>query len=375
MSSYQYYEFLALDGAISAEAVKYGQSLSSRAEVSARRWRNVYNFGDFRGNTKTLLKHYDAHFYIASWGTTHFGLAFPKGYLTREAIEPYLRNDHLYQPILSVDDIDGRLIVWWQKDEEGGWGWTEGDGLIDQLIGIREELIRGDHRALFLGWLADFDFNEEGDPRDGNSLMPPIPAGLDRLSHSLNALVEQFPVDPDAITVAAGLSKGLVTDRRPVEDLLEEIPVSELRAWLRRVADGDGSRVMAELNRLTVAPADAPIGQVITCADFAAKLEQVREARLKKEAQEEAKKAKQKAKERRRHLDSVLMQADMIWAGLDPLMDEKIASAYDRAASQLQELRDAYDQAGSGADFQQRLVAFRSRYSRRAAMLRRIETL
>jgi hypothetical protein len=195
------------------------------------------------------------------------------------------------------------------------------------------------------------------------------------LSHSLNALVEQFPVDPDAITVAAGLSKGLVTDRRPVEDLLEEIPVSELRAWLRRVADGDGSRVMAELNRLTVAPADAPIGQAITCADFAAKLEQVREARLKQEAQEEAKKAKQKAKERRRHLDSVLMQADMIWAGLNPLMDEKIASAYDRAASQLQELRDAYDQAGSGADFQERLVAFRSRYSRRAAMLRRIETL
>jgi len=56
-------------------------------------------------------------------------------------------------------------------------------------------------------------------------------------------------------------------------------------------------------------------------------------------------------------------------------MDQRIASAYDQAAAQLQELRDAYAQAGDIGGFQQKLNEFRRRYSNRPAMLRRIEKL
>ena len=35
-----------------------------------------------------------------------------------------------------------------------------GAGIINSLVGIREELMRGDYRALFLGWLADFNPDE-----------------------------------------------------------------------------------------------------------------------------------------------------------------------------------------------------------------------
>jgi len=38
---------------------------------------------------------------------------------------------------------------------------------------------------------------------------------------------------------------------------------------------------------------------------------------------------------RKRHLEGVAKRADAIWAGLDPLMDEKKASAYDSVAAQL----------------------------------------
>ena len=67
--------------------------------------------------------------------------------------------------------------------------------------------------------------------------------------------------------------------------------------------------------------------------------------------------------------------ADTIWSGLDPLMDQKIASAYDQATVQLHELREAYEQTGDIGGFQQKLREFRVRYSNRAAMLRRIEKL
>ena len=56
-------------------------------------------------------------------------------------------------------------------------------------------------------------------------------------------------------------------------------------------------------------------------------------------------------------------------------MDEKIASAYDQAAAQLRELRDAFAQAGDLDRFQQKLTEFRLRCANRPAMLRRIQKL
>lgn len=75
MSEYQYYEFVALDGPISDAGLQYAEGCSSRADVSRVHWRNEYNFGDFSGSAERLLQHYDAHFYIANWGTVRFALA------------------------------------------------------------------------------------------------------------------------------------------------------------------------------------------------------------------------------------------------------------------------------------------------------------
>ncbi|MCK5246235.1 hypothetical protein KAR02_05015, partial [Candidatus Bipolaricaulota bacterium] len=351
------------------------EGCSSRADVSRFRWRNVYNFGDFGGSADTLLKYYDAHFYIANWGTVRFAVAFPDGCLSQEAIQPYLRGNDRYEETLSVKSSDGRCIVCWERNEEEGWGWTEGDGSIDPLIGIREELMRGDYRALFLGWLADFRPDEWRDPRDTGVLVPPVPAALDYLTPALQALIEQFPVDPDALAVAAGQSRDAMLDRIPIPAVLDKLPVPEMKTLLQRVAEGDGSRVTSELNRLTYPPVETPTGEGMTCVDFATKAIEVREARLKKEARAEAAERKRAAAACKRHLESIMKRADTIWAGLDPLMDQKIASAYDNAAAQLKELRDAYKQADKNTEFQDRFVIFREHYARRPAMMRRIKEL
>ena len=131
--------------------------------MSRVRWQNSYHFDSFGGSVDTLLKYYDAHFYIANWGTVRLGLAFPKGAIAPEVLQPYLRGGEKYEDTLSVKEIGERCIVYWERNEEGGWWETNGDGIIDQLIGIREELLRADYRALFLGWPADFDPDEWGD--------------------------------------------------------------------------------------------------------------------------------------------------------------------------------------------------------------------
>ena len=375
MSEYQYYEFAASDGPISDEGLRYARGCSSRANVSRVRWQNTYTFGDFHGSVDTLLKYYDAHFYIANWGTVRLGLAFPKGAIPLEAIQPYLRGGEGYEETLTVKQIGNRCLVWWERNEEGGAGWTEGEGILDQLIGVREELMRGDYRALFLGWLADFNPDEWREPEDGAAVMPPIPAGLDHLSPALAALIEHFPVDRDALAVAAGLSQAGTPNRLPIAAVLERLSVSEMRALLARVAEGGGSGVMTELNRLTYPRVQVPVGQAMMYAEFAAKTIATREVRRKKEAEAAAAKRQREAELQKRHLASIMQRAATIWSGLDPLMDQKIASAYDQAAAQLQELRGADAQAGDLGGFQQKLNGFRLRYSNRPAMLRRIEEL
>lgn len=375
MSEYQYYEFAAIDGPISDEGLRYARGCSSRAEVSRVRWQNTYTFGDFHGSVDTLLKYYDAHFYIANWGTVRLGLAFPKGAIAPETIQPYLRGGERYEDTLTFKEIGNRRIVYWERNEEGGWGWTAGDGLIDQLIGIREELMRGDYRALFLGWLADFDPDEWRDPKDGAVAMPPIPAGLDHLSPALKALIKHFPVDHDALAVAAGLSQANTTEPIPIAAVLERLSVSEMRALLARVAEGGGSSVMTELNRLTCPRVESPVGKAMRCTEYAAKAIEIREVRRKKDAEAAAAKRQREAELRKQHLASILQRADTLWSGLDRLMDEKIASAYDQVAAQLKELRDAYAQAGDISGFKNKLAGFRRRYSNRPAMLRRIEKL
>jgi hypothetical protein len=375
MSEYQYFEFVAVDGPISDEGLRYARGCSSRANVSRVRWQNTYTFGDFHGSVDTLLKHYDAHFYIANWGTIRLALALPKGAIDPEAIQPYLRGGERYEETLTVTEVGNRCIVWWERNEEGGRAWTEGEGLIDQLIGVREELLRGDYRALFLGWLADFDPDEWRDPKDDAVVMPPIPAGLDDPSPALAALIEHFPVDRYALAVAAGLSQTSKPDRIPIASVLERLSVPEMRALLARVAEGGGSGVMTELNRLTYPRVQIPADQAMRCTDFAARITKTREARQEKEAQAAVARRQREAELRKQHLASVMRRADTVWSVLDPLMEQKIASAYDQVAAQLQELRDAAAQAGDTGSFQQKLRGFRVRYSNRPAMLRRIEKL
>ena len=305
VSEYQYFEFAAMDGPIPDEGLRYARSCSSRAEVSRVRWQNTYNFGDFHGSIDTLLKYYDAHFYIANWGTVRLGLAFPKGIIAPEAIQPHLRGAERHEDTLTIKEIGDRCIVYWERNEEGGWGWTEGEGLIDQLIGIREELMRGAHRALFLGWLADFDPDERRDPSKGAVLMPPIPAGLADLSPALEKLMELFEVDRDAFSVATTLSQASSAARVPMATVLEKLPVAQMRALLARVADGDQG-VMAELNRLTNPRVKIPVGPAMECADFAAKIAEAREARLDKEAAAARAKRQREAEEWSQHLASVI---------------------------------------------------------------------
>lgn len=148
-----------------------------------------------------------------------------------------------------------------------------------------------------------------------------------------------------------------------------------MKALLVRVAEGDGTRVMSELNRLTQPGIEPTTGKTLTCVDFAAKALAVRQSRLEEEAKAKEAAMRRAAKARRRHLEEVMNRADDTWGGLDLLMAQKNSAAYDKVAAQLKELRDAYQQANREREFKDRLQTFRKHYARRPAMMRRIDEL
>jgi hypothetical protein len=70
MGEYQYYEFQTLDRPLTQQQISELRAYSTRAEITSTRFVNSYNYGDFRRDPKQWVeKYFDAHFYLANWGT------------------------------------------------------------------------------------------------------------------------------------------------------------------------------------------------------------------------------------------------------------------------------------------------------------------
>jgi hypothetical protein len=58
VSEYQYYEFLALDQPLTAKQRAELRSISTRAEITATRLLNEYQWGDLKGDPQKLMEQY-----------------------------------------------------------------------------------------------------------------------------------------------------------------------------------------------------------------------------------------------------------------------------------------------------------------------------
>lgn len=195
MSEYQYIDFVAVDGPVSDKNLQYMEKQSSRAEITPWRFTNEYNFGDFGGNAKEMLRRgYDVHLHFANFGIRKLMIHLPAGLpCDKRTFGKYVIED----------------FITWDKDKRGKGGvltiYPEADAdtydyledvesLLDRLSPLREMLTGGDLRPLFLAWLACC--------YEDDAKVPSIPAGLNDLPDPLKALAEFYEI-PDALIRAA----------------------------------------------------------------------------------------------------------------------------------------------------------------------------
>ncbi len=153
MSEYQYYEFQTIDRPLTAEQQAAIRTLSSRVELSATRAAFNYAYSSFRGKPLQVLEpHFDALLYIANWGSKQLAFRLPRNAIAAEHLQPYLAGDE-ESYVLDLHTTPQHLILNMEVHEQEGYGWIEGEGLLDPLIPLREAILRGDLRALYLVWL------------------------------------------------------------------------------------------------------------------------------------------------------------------------------------------------------------------------------
>jgi hypothetical protein len=266
LSEYQYYEFLAVDRPLDEQAQAEVRALSSRAEITATSFVNEYHWGDFRGNPSQLVaRYYDAHLYLANWGTRQVMLRLPRDLVGPEVAEQYRVGDQV-----TAWTAGEQLILSLTSEDEEDGDYPEPQGSLASVVGVRGELATGDHRALYLAWLAGYGTWERDelafDDEEEDELEPPVPPGLSTLTAPQRALADFLRLDDELLTVAAEASLPLDRANDDPERLaawVAALPTTEKDRLLLHVAKDHAATARMELLRgfraeTAPAPASAP---------------------------------------------------------------------------------------------------------------------
>ncbi len=387
MSTYQYYEFAALDRPLTPQQQAELRSRSTRATITAASLINEYHWGNLKGNPLDWMRRYfDAHVYSANWGSCRLLLRLPRAALEKAALADFTRPSQAGAQSDFVDafEITATPDYWipdWSFNDDSGdferfWSEDDGPGWMTRLVPLRDELLRGDTRPLYLGWLARVRNGELAD----EDLEPPLPAGLKTLTPAQIALAEFLLIDPDWLAAAAEVSAALAdqADAAPAIDtwLAEQTP-EVMRTTLRLLLDGrsqEAERGMrlrfSAWQRTQQAPTASPPRR--TVAQIEARRSAAEALRLEREHKKrEAIEAGRRA-ERAKHLASLANRAEEAWSSIDSTLQRGTGAAYDQALHAVQELAEALSLSEREAEFRRGLVRLMSTHGKRGAWVNRL---
>jgi hypothetical protein len=368
MSTYQYYEFRKIESSLSDEAMEEISELSSRAQVSRTSASFTYNYGDFRGDPiNVLTQHFDALFYTASWGSRRLAFRFPISAINYEVFRRFA-----FGETIDIKRKDAHLIVDLFVQDESLCDWVDGEGTLDGVIEVYDDLLAEDCRPLFLCWLQAAFLEHGWDP---NIALPPVPSGLRELPERHQALIDLFGIDSDLVAAAASFSDPLRgVSNEDLAQAIDSMPAAQQAGFLKRIVLGEPrSVVIAELRgqlrsgaRFAKAFNAAALPSPASAAALFAKAQQMQSDREREESEREA------ALELQR-LDAIDRDEKGLWRRVDELIAGKTVKAYNEAVGILKDLRALALHKQRLEEFVRRVDGIRGKYSRRRLLQLRIE--
>ena len=363
MSEYQYYEWQTLGRPLTPAERAAVDALSSHIEVTSSQAVVTYSWGDFKHDPlQVLVRYFDVFLYLSSWGSKQLAFRFPKHLLPPQYIEPYL-----WEYAMMLKPVGDFLILNISVDAKEGGGWVEGEGWLSSLSWLRDDILQGDYRALYLAWLRAIELEDA----EEDVLEPPVPHGLGELSPPLLSFVEFLDLDAYLLQAAT-----LVSPPRqpplplPLEEAIVYLSPTERDAFLVRLARGEPHLSLALNRQLQVLtggahpaaadPSRRRWGALRATAD-----------RLRCEA--ERRTAAAAEAKRIAELQALASREAAIWYEVVALIEEKKSAAYDKAVVLLLQLHALAVHQARQADFRQRIAELQARYSNRPGLRARLQ--
>ena len=366
MSEYQYYEFQAIDRPLTQEERAAICELSSRVKPTATTASFTYSYGNFRGDPKQVLaRYFDIMYYITNWGTQQLMFRFPTSLIDREAIELYCIDDYISLSFVG----DWAILDWEFSQEEGFNDWIEGEGILSELIGLRQEILQQDYRGLYLAWLKAIDLSEGYIDIDKTQLEPPLPPGLGQLSAAQKAFTEIFELDEHLLNVACASSGKLTTiSEQTWQQAISQLSASERQDFLLRLAKGEhnlSAKFKQKLSQLipTSPASNQPRRTIQELLEAAA--EEGKKAEKRRQQEAEAKRIEE--------LQTLAKREAQVWQQVESLIQKAQSKSYDEAVKLLVKLRDLAEYQNQLAVFQERLNRIYEQYSNRSGLKRRLQ--
>jgi hypothetical protein len=368
MSEYQRYEFMTSDRPLTRAQLDAVNALSSHIEASSTHALIEYHWGDFKHDPITVLhEFFDGFLYWANWGSPELALRFPHGILPADLLDDYDLDEFVtFTRYPDYDILDIHFGEMEAPDE-----WTEYE--LGSLIPIRDELMEGDLRALYIAWLASQRMiGSEDEEEDEEISVPAAPPAFGRLTAAQQALAELLQVPQELLVATARHSKAAVPSTGDdVAAWVKLLPPNRQNEYLVRLArkePGLSRLLVKELRELSQdKTTETPsTGEHVTYATLLAESKAIK-AQLEREKREQEQLARQ------RHLQEIHDHQDDYWHQVDLAVMRSSGTGYDEAVRLLIELRGAAEQFKETQAFQERFRAWVRPHLRRPAFVKRLQ--
>ena len=299
---------------------------------------------------------------MANWGTLQLMFRFPKALIDVERMQKYCVE---YQIVVS--EINNFVILEISMEDDEGFEWIEGEGNLSSLIGLRQEILQGDYRLLYLAWLKAISYLDI-DELNEEELEPPVPPGLGKLSSSLEAFIDAFELNEHLLKVAttASAAKSSISEKS-LKAAITKLDRSESDTFLLRLAKGEANlsfELRKRLSQMMEVMQDVITGKRT--------IRQLLESAEQEQKQSERRKEQEAEALRVRELEALAQRETAAWEDVEALIQKGTSKSYDEVVPLLLKLRDLADYQNQQSNFLTRLKQLHAQYSSRSGLKKRL---
>ncbi|NQU65706.1 MAG: hypothetical protein HQ517_15700 [SAR324 cluster bacterium] len=318
--------------------------------------------------------YYDAFVYISNWGTRELMLKIPRKLIDWDQINQYgIGESATVYP-------KGESLIFEFSSQMEDYEWEQGEGWLSSLISLRSDIMQGDYRCLYLGWL----YGAQNGDFDDDVLEPHVPGGLRNLNGALMSFIDFIRLDTDLVTVAAERSQsGLqIINEKGLYSWIDAIPDRDKNKIIKELMLASnphlGNGLMQQFKKDVSCDLKQPEQSIRTVGELLFEAESYSEKQKKeaaeKRAREDAAKNRAAAIARKKYLNEMAGREESIWDHLEGLINAKKSRFYKEALRLLLDLNDLGKINNKSHIFKSKLQEIRQRHKQKTSFIKELDS-